>query len=478
MQFNKLKTIAAAALSVAMLFSAAACGTSDKAGDSGSDKGGSSKSVTITSYDVSSVKKDDAIAALLPESVTKDGKLTIGTNPSYAPAEFLDADGKTQIGYDMDLARAMGNIFGLDTEIVSSNFDTIIPAIGSKYDLGIAAFTITKERMESVDFVSYFTAGMGYAVAAGNPKNVDENDLCGLNVAVETGTVEEEAINKTAKQCKADGKKDITIQSSKQQTDATTAVVTGKADVFFADSPVVGYAIAQTDGQLEQLGKDFDEVPNAIAIKKGCTKAADAAAALGAIEEAADEILDAGKVPVLLGGEHLVTLGAVRAAAKKYPDLHIVHFDAHADLREDYLGEKLSHASVIRRCWDILGDGRIFQFAIRSGSREEMYWSRGHTTMEKFRADTIEKTVREIAGAPVYVTLDLDAVDPSEFPGTGTPEAGGLRFTELLSALLVLRPLHVAAFDICELSPHYDHSGASTALACKTLREMLLAYCW
>ena len=269
MQFNKLKTIAAAALSVAMLFSAAACGTSDKAGDSGSDKGGSSKSVTITSYDVSSVKKDDAIAALLPESVTKDGKLTIGTNPSYAPAEFLDADGKTQIGYDMDLARAMGNIFGLDTEIVSSNFDTIIPAIGSKYDLGIAAFTITKERMESVDFVSYFTAGMGYAVAAGNPKNVDENDLCGLNVAVETGTVEEEAINKTAKQCKADGKKDITIQSSKQQTDATTAVVTGKADVFFADSPVVGYAIAQTDGQLEQLGKDFDEVPNAIAIKKG-----------------------------------------------------------------------------------------------------------------------------------------------------------------------------------------------------------------
>ena len=202
-----------------------------------------------------------------------------------------------------------------------------------------------------------------------------------------------------------------------------------------------------------------------------------AAAALGAIEEAADEILDAGKIPVLLGGEHLVTLGAVRAAAKKYPELHIVHFDAHADLREDYLGEKLSHASVIRRCWDILGDGRIFQFAIRSGSREEMYWSHGHTTMEKFRADTIEETVSAIAGAPVYVTLDLDAVDPSEFPGTGTPEAGGLRFMELLSALLALRPLHVAAFDICELSPHYDHSGASTALACKTLREMLLAYC-
>lgn len=294
MQFNKLKTIAAAALSVAMLFSAAACGTSDKASDSGSDKGGSSKSVTITSYDVSSVKKDDAIAALLPDSVTEDGKLTIGTNPSYAPAEFLDADGKTQIGYDMDLAHALGNIFGLKTEIVSSNFDTIIPAIGSKYDLGIAAFTITKERMESVDFVSYFTAGMGYAVAAGNPKNVDENDLCGLNVAVETGTVEEEAINKTAKQCKADGKKDITIQSSKQQTDATTAVVTGKADVFFADSPVVGYAIAQTDGQLEQLGKDFDEVPNAIAIKKGDSQTTEA------VQKAMQKLMDDGTYTKIL----------------------------------------------------------------------------------------------------------------------------------------------------------------------------------
>ena len=290
MQSTKLKSIMAIALSSAMLFATAACGTSDKA-DAGTDSAKGSDAATITSYDVSSVEKDDTIAALLPESVTKDGKLTIGTNPSYAPAEFLDADGKTQIGYDMDLARAMGNIFGLETEIVSSNFDTIIPAIGSKYDLGIAAFTITKERME---FVSYFTAGMGYAVATGNPKNVDENDLCGLNVAVETGTVEEEAINKTAKQCKADGKKDITIQSSKQQTDATTAVVTGKADVFFADSPVVGYAIAQTDGQLEQLGKDFDEVPNAIAIKKGDSQTTEA------VQKAMQKLMDDGTYTKIL----------------------------------------------------------------------------------------------------------------------------------------------------------------------------------
>ena len=293
MQSTKLKSIMAIALSSAMLFATAACGTSDKA-DAGTDSAKGSDAATITSYDVSSVEKDDTIAALLPESVTKDGKLTIGTNPSYAPAEFLDADGKTQIGYDMDLARAMGNIFGLDTEIVSSNFDTIIPAIGSKYDLGIAAFTITKERMESVDFVSYFTAGMGYAVAAGNPKNVDENDLCGLNVAVETGTVEEEAINKTAKQCKADGKDAIDIQSSKLQTDVTTAVASGKADIFYADTPVAGYAIKQTGDTLEALGEDVGVTPEAVAVKKGDSKTAEA------VQKAIQKLMDDGTYKKIL----------------------------------------------------------------------------------------------------------------------------------------------------------------------------------
>ena len=177
MQVSSLKTVMAAVASIAMLLPLAACGTTDD--DSG-----------IASYNVSTVAKDETIAALLPDDVTKDGKLTIGTNPSYAPAEFLAADGKTQIGYDMDLAHALGNIFGLKTEIISANFDTIIPAIGTKYDLGIAAFTVTPERLEAVDFVSYFTAGMAYAVRAGNPDHVNVDNLCGRKVAVETGTVE------------------------------------------------------------------------------------------------------------------------------------------------------------------------------------------------------------------------------------------------------------------------------------------------
>ena len=198
--------------------------------------------------------------------------------------------------------------------------------------------------------------------------------------------------------------------------------------------------------------------------------------ALAMIEAKADEILSAGKIPFLLGGEHLVSLGAVRAAVKKYPDLHIIHFDAHADLREDYLGVRLSHACVMRRCYDLLGDGRIWQFGIRSGTRDEFAFMReGHVTTEPFSVKTLS-SLSFPEGTPVYLTVDLDVLDPSEFPGTGTQEAGGLRFTELLSALTeILRRFNVVALDNVELSPGLDASGRSTALACKILREQLLS---
>ena len=198
--------------------------------------------------------------------------------------------------------------------------------------------------------------------------------------------------------------------------------------------------------------------------------------ALAMIEAKADEILSADKIPFLLGGEHLVSLGAVRAAVKKYPDLHIIHFDAHADLREDYLGVRLSHACVMRRCHDLLGDGRIWQFGIRSGTRDEFAFMReGHVTTEPFSVNTLA-SLSFPEGTPVYLTVDLDVLDPSEFPGTGTQEAGGLRFTELLSALTeILRRFNVVALDNVELSPGLDASGRSTALACKILREQLLS---
>lgn len=198
--------------------------------------------------------------------------------------------------------------------------------------------------------------------------------------------------------------------------------------------------------------------------------------ALDLIETETSRIFDAGKVPVMLGGEHLVTLGAVRAAVRHHPGLHILHFDAHADLRTGYLGNPLSHACVLRRCHDALGDGRIFQFGIRSGTREEFaFAAEGHVRMERFAADTLP-SVTLPKGTPVYLTVDLDVLDPSEFPGTGTPEAGGLSFEALRRALMdVFARFQVVAFDLVELAPMLDASGRSTALACKLLRECLLA---
>lgn len=200
-------------------------------------------------------------------------------------------------------------------------------------------------------------------------------------------------------------------------------------------------------------------------------------AALADIEARAEEILADGKLPLLLGGEHLVTLGAVRAAVKKYPDLHIIHFDAHADLRDDYLGAKLSHACVIRRCHELVGDGRIHQFCIRSGEREEFAFAREHTRMQKFSFDGLEETVAQLKanGTPVYFTIDLDCLDPSAFAGTGTPEAGGVSFVQLLQALRTVAGANVIGADVNELAPMLDASGVSTATACKVLRELILA---
>ena len=284
---KSLKAVAAYALSVAMLFAGAACGTSDGSDDAASSDSGS-KSSELTGYDVSSVQKDDDIAKLLPDYVTKDGKLTIGMDTSYAPAEFLAEDGKTPVGFDVDIAKALAQVFGLEADPETANFDSIIPSVGSKYDIGISSFTVTKERLEAVDFVSHFDAGSAWAVKKGNPNKIDTSDLCGKKVAVQTATMQETAANKMAKQCKADGKAEMDVISSKLQTDVTTNVVTGKADVFYADSPVAGYAISQTDGQLEALGEDVGVTKEAVAIKKGDSDTAKA------VQAAMQKLMDDG----------------------------------------------------------------------------------------------------------------------------------------------------------------------------------------
>ena len=286
MAFNNLRKLAVFALSAAMIVSLSACGTSEKSDSTAS--GDSESSSNTTGYDVSGVTKDDDIAAMLPESVTKDGKLTVGMDTSYAPAEFLAEDGKTPIGFDVDIAKALANMFGLEAVPQTSNFDSIIPSIGTKYDIGISSFTITPERMEAVDFVSMFKAGSTWVVKKGNPNKVDTSDLCGLKIAVQTGTTQEEEVNAAAKQCKADGKSEVQILSNKLQTDVTTNVATGKADVFYADSPVAGYAIAQTEDTLEALGEDVGVTKEAVAIKKGDSDTAKA------VQAALQKLMDDG----------------------------------------------------------------------------------------------------------------------------------------------------------------------------------------
>ena len=204
----------------------------------------------------------------------------------------------------------------------------------------------------------------------------------------------------------------------------------------------------------------------------------DTARALGMIRDFATEVLTDGKLPFLIGGEHLVSLPAIEAAAEKYSDLAVIHFDAHTDLRDEYLGNRLSHATVIRRVWDILGDGRIHQFGIRSGERAEWEWARaGHTNLRPFTFAGLSDAIAAVKGRPVYLTIDLDVLDPSAFPGTGTPEAGGVTFIELMKAALsVIHGCRIVACDMVELSPPLDASGASTATALKLLREMLLAF--
>jgi len=202
----------------------------------------------------------------------------------------------------------------------------------------------------------------------------------------------------------------------------------------------------------------------------------------GSAERALDEIYDRtknivndGKIPFMLGGEHTVTFGAFRAVVEKYPDVHMIHFDAHTDLRDTYYGEYLSHATVIKRCYDLVGDKKIFHFGLRSGAKDEFVFAQEHNTIEKHSCKTLDKVLPLLKDKPVYITIDLDCMDPSFFPGTGTPESGGISFMDLLDSILKMSHLKVVGMDLNELSPMYDLSQASTALACKLTRESLIA---
>lgn len=190
---------------------------------------------------------------------------------------------------------------------------------------------------------------------------------------------------------------------------------------------------------------------------------------LDVIEQNVEDIYKDGKRVFGIGGEHLVTLPEIKAVSKFYKDLAIVHFDAHTDLREEYLGEEMSHSAVIRHASKIVGPENIKQIGIRSGMKEEFEFMKQHNTLihEFHELDGLN-------GKKIFVTVDLDVLDPSVMPGTGTPESGGMQFNELIGWFKYLKKFDIIGADVVELAPDYDTSGVSTAVATKVIRELLM----
>ncbi|HEU4546086.1 MAG TPA: ABC transporter substrate-binding protein [Microlunatus sp.] len=244
-----------------------ACGGSDSLSSGGA----------ATSKPVTSATANADLAAKVPEKIKSEGTISIGVDASYAPNEFLDTDGKTVKGFDVDLFNAVAQQFGLKTEWVPANFDSIIVGVQSgKYDIGISSFTINDKRKEQVNMVSYFNAGTQWATAPGNPKKVDPMKPCGLKVAVQKGTVqEEEDLPAKVKECQAAGKP-LSVLPFTGQDQATAAVATGKADAMLADSPIVAYAVKQSGGKIEAVGDIYDAAPYGYVLPKDETDFAEA----------------------------------------------------------------------------------------------------------------------------------------------------------------------------------------------------------
>ncbi|MFJ7752762.1 agmatinase [Peribacillus muralis] len=198
------------------------------------------------------------------------------------------------------------------------------------------------------------------------------------------------------------------------------------------------------------------------------------------IEEFVDGVLDAGKFPLGMGGEHLVTWPVIKAMYKKYPDMAIIHMDAHTDLREDYEGEPLSHASIIRKSAELIGPRNVYSFGIRSGLKEEFHWAKENGMhISKFEVlEPLKEVLPQLAGRPVYVTIDIDVLDPAHAPGTGTVDCGGITSKELLASIheIARSEINVVGCDLVEVAPIYDPSEQTANTASKLIREMILGW--
>jgi polar amino acid transport system substrate-binding protein len=243
-----------------------------------------------TGTPAASQTKQATLADKLPAKIKAAGKIVVGVDATYAPNEFLAADGKTVQGMDVDLFNAVAQKFGVTVDWVPANFDSIILGVDSgKYDIGVSSFTINAKRKQQVNMVSYFNAGTQWAVLKGNPKKVDPENACGLSIGVQKGTVQIDDLTARSKKCTDAGKKPITQIVEQAQAKVTADLVSGKADAMLADSPVGLYAVKQTAGQLEAIGQVYDAAPYGYVVPKSETDFAQAIVdALKALDSSGD----------------------------------------------------------------------------------------------------------------------------------------------------------------------------------------------
>jgi len=226
-----------------------------------------------------SAEADDDLASKVPEEIASDGILSVGSDTTYAPGEFIDEDGQTIVGFDVDLFKAVAQKLGLEAEFETAPFDSIIAGVGSgRYEVGVSSFTINEERMAEANMVSYFSAGTQWATRVDNPDDVDPDSACGLSVAVQVGTVQVDDVTARSAECESAGEEPIDIQQFESQADATAAIASGRVAAGLADSPVMAYAVDQTGGQLELLGDIYDAAPYGYVVPKEQTDFAQALA--------------------------------------------------------------------------------------------------------------------------------------------------------------------------------------------------------
>lgn len=269
---------------------------------------GERSDATDRTHDVSGVTKVDEIAALLPQEIADKGTLIVGASTDYAPAEFRADDLTTAIGYDVDLSMALGNVLGLEAEVVDGEFASLIPAIGSKYDIGISSFTIREDRIEQANMISYISVGSSYAVKTGNPEGFDPDSVCGTTVAVQTGTWQEEEIATFSAACEEAGEEAVNVLSYARQSEATTNVAGGKAVAFYADSTVADYASALTNGQLEVVGGVRDAAPQGIVVAQDDDQLTEA------VQQAMQHLMDDGTWVAILESWGIDTDAALTTA--------------------------------------------------------------------------------------------------------------------------------------------------------------------